>query len=387
MQEKFDNLHKFIANNYDLENLEAKLKEFNPFEVLKVDQYEIRHSNVISWLLNPSENHNLGDSFIKKFLAEVIINNENLETDFTVFNAQEISYHDFIIRREWKDIDIFITSKANKLAIIIENKIHATESKEQLEKYLKSVQVEYGNYEIIPIFLSLDGTEPSDNKYGTISYVQILYMLKFITSIQKENLSPKLYDFISYYLRTLEILTMEDKEIKLLCKKIYREHKQALDLIYEYAEENAFEESAKEFISGLEAVEIGIGGRSAGFIPKKIESIIKKVSEKSWGEGYPLVFWYTAKEEKLGLILEVGPFIDSNLRRNFLTHLKEHNFTIHDRSFIPGAKYTRIFTTYPKFQDWDDKESIIQKMDDLLNKSAKEAVNDIEKACSTFNWE
>ena len=30
--------------------------------------------------------------FIKKFLAEVIINNDNLETSFTVFNAQEISF-------------------------------------------------------------------------------------------------------------------------------------------------------------------------------------------------------------------------------------------------------------------------------------------------------
>jgi hypothetical protein len=387
MQEKFDNLHKFIANNYDLENLEAKLKEFNPLKVLKVDQYEIRHSNIISWLLNPSENHNLGDTFIKKFLAEVIINNENLETDFTVFKAQDISYHDFEIRREWNDIDIFITSKANNLAIIIENKIHATESKGQLEKYLNSVWLEYDNYEIIPVFLSIDGTEPSDKRYGTISYVQILNMLKFITSIQKENLSPKVYDFISYYLRTLEILTMEDKEIKLLCKKIYKEHTQALDLIYEYAEETEFEESAKEFISGLKAVEIGIDGRSAWFIPKKLESIIKKVGEESWCEGYPLAFWYTAQEEKLGIILEVGPFKDGALRRNFLTHLKEHDFTIHDRSFKPGAKYTRIFTKYPKFQDWDDKESIIQKMDDLLNKSAKKAVNNLEKACSTFKWE
>jgi len=182
----------------------------------------MRHSNIISCLLDPSENHNLGDTFIKKFLAEVIINNENIETDFTVFKAQDISYHDFEIRREWNDIDIFITSKANNLAIIIENKIHATESKGQLEKYLNSVWLEYNNYEIIPVFLSLDGTEPSDKRYGTISYVQILNMLKFITSIQKENLSPKVHDFISYYLRTLEILTMEDEEIKLLCKNLQR---------------------------------------------------------------------------------------------------------------------------------------------------------------------
>jgi len=57
-----------------------------------------------------------------------------------------------------------------------------------------------------------------------------------------------------------------------------------LDLIYEYAEETEFEESAKEFISGLKAVEIGIDGRSAWFIPKKLESIIKKAcSTFKWG--------------------------------------------------------------------------------------------------------
>jgi hypothetical protein len=387
MQDKYDNLHKFIANNYDLENLEAKLNEFNPFKVLKVDQYEIRHSNIISWLLNPRENHNLGDTFIKKFLAEIIINNENLETDINVFKTQEISFHDFEIRREWNDIDILLISHSNKLAIIIENKIHSTESKGQLEKYLNALHSKYASYEIIPVFLSLTGTEPSDKRYGTISYAQVLHMLKFITSIQKENLSPKVYDFISYYLRTLEILTMEDDKIKQLCKKIYKEHKQALDLIYEYVEETEFEESAKEFISGLKAIEIWIDGRSAWFIPKKIESLINKVGEESWCDGYPLAFWYTVQEEKLGIILEVGPFKDGSLRRKFLTHLKENGFTIHDRSFKPGAKYTRIFTKYPKFEDWDNKESIIQTMDDLLNKSAKKAVNNLEKACSTFEWE
>ena len=50
MQDEFANLQKFVANNYVLESLEAKLNEFNPLKVLKVDQYEIRHSNVISGL-------------------------------------------------------------------------------------------------------------------------------------------------------------------------------------------------------------------------------------------------------------------------------------------------------------------------------------------------
>jgi hypothetical protein len=386
MEDAFNNLHKFIANNYALENLEAKLSVFNPLKVLKVDKYEIRHSNIISWLLTPNENHNLGNSFLKKFLAEVIINNDHLETSFTVFNAQEMSYHDIEIKRERNDIDIFIVSRSNKLCIIIENKIYAKESKGQLKKYHNVVRKEYGDYEIIPVFLTLENALPSDNRYGVISYAQILHMLKFITSIQKENISIKVYDFINYYLKTLEILTMEDKEIKQLCKKIYKDHKEALDLIWEYAEETAFEESAQEFIQSIGAQKIHIDGRSAWFMPKELEINLEKVGEESWCQNYPFAFWFTAQEETLGIILEVRPFGSSSLRQSFLGHLKKHGFTIHERSFKPGAKYTRIFTKYPKFEDWDNKESIIQKMDELYTKSAKKAEENLLEACKTFTW-
>lgn len=387
MEDAFNNLHKFIANNYALENLEAKLNVFNPLKVLKVDKYEIRHSNIISWLLTPNENHKLGNSFLKKFLAEVIINNDNLETSFTVFSAQEMSYHDIEIKRERNDIDIFIVSHSNKLCIIIENKIYAKESKGQLKKYHNLARKEYGGYEIIPVFLTLENELPSDNRYGVISYSQILHMLKFITSIQKENISIKVYDFINYYLKTLEILTMEDKEIKQLCKNIYKEHKEAIDLIWEYAEETAFEESAQEFIQSIGAQKIHIDGRSAWFMPKELEINLAKVGEESWCQNYPFAFWFTAQEEKLGIILEVRPFGSSSLRQSFLSHLKNYGFTIHERSFKPGAKYTRIFTKYPKFDDWDNKESIIQKMDDLYTKSTKQTEENLIEACKTFTWE
>ena len=387
MQDAFDNLHKFIANNYALENLEAKLNEFNPLKILKVDQYEIIHSNVLSWLLTPNANHNLDSSFLKKFLAEVIINNENLETSLTVFDAQDISYHDFKIQREWNDIDIFLVNHTNKLCIIIENKIFAKESTGQLKKYYNKVKKQYNDFDIIPVFLTIENTLPSDNRYGVISYAEILHMLKFITSIKKENISRKVYDFITYYLGILEILTMEDKEIKQLCKKIYKEHKEALDLIYEYVEDTEFEGASQEFIQSIDAKKIHIDGRTAWFMPKEFMTIIKKVGEETWCNNYPFSFWFVAQEEKLGIILEVRPFNSSSLRQNFLKHLKKNGFTIHDRSFKPGAKYTRIFTKYPKFEDWDHRESIIQKMDDLYNKTSKKPMENLLNACRTFTWE
>jgi len=389
MQNTFNTLHQFIANNYNLEELEAILNVFNPLKVLKVDKYEIRHSNIISWLLSPNENHNMGSTFLKKFLAEAIINNENLETSLTVFNIQEMAYQDFEVKREWNDIDMFIVSHSNKLAILIENKVHANESKGQLEKYYNLVKNKYIDYQIIPIFLTLEGTLPSHNSYGVVSYVQILHILKFITTIQKENISNKVHDFINYYLRTLEILTMDDQNIKTLCKKLYKDHKEALDLIYKYAEDTEFEESAKDYFLTIGAQKIKIDGISAWFIPHDFHDNYKIISEELWCSGFPFAFWFIANKKKdtLGFIIEIGPMGSDSHRQNFLNHLKEYEFKIKNISLKPGAKYTRIFSKYKEFKNWDSKESIIQKMDELYSaNSSKKIEGNLLKACKSFEW-
>ena len=59
-------LTKFVVNNPDLERLEARLAEFNIFEVLGAVRQELRHSDFLGYLLDPAGNHNLGDAFLKK---------------------------------------------------------------------------------------------------------------------------------------------------------------------------------------------------------------------------------------------------------------------------------------------------------------------------------
>lgn len=43
-----------------------KERNFNAFEVLRYSDYEIRHSNVLAWLLTPGETHGAGDAFLKR---------------------------------------------------------------------------------------------------------------------------------------------------------------------------------------------------------------------------------------------------------------------------------------------------------------------------------
>ncbi len=47
---------------------EQQTPRFNPFDVLRYAEYEIRHSNVLAWLLTPGESHGLGDKFLRRFI-------------------------------------------------------------------------------------------------------------------------------------------------------------------------------------------------------------------------------------------------------------------------------------------------------------------------------
>ena len=387
MKENISKLQSFIANNNDLDSLEAVLNEFNSFNILGIAQHEIRHSNILSWLFDPNGNHNLGDMFLKKFLSEAIVTNENIDIKLNVFDIQMMTLRDALVKREWENIDLLIESKQNKLVVLIENKINSRESKGQLAKYYEIVRANYKGYNIIPLFLTLDNSPPSELVYGSISHAQILSIIKFIISIKKENISSKVYGFIQDYIKILEILTMENKEIKNLCKKIYKEHKNALDLIFEYAEETESANAAEEYLDSIDAEILFNSNAQSWFIPKEIRPHVKKIGLGNWAAEYPFAFWFAYFDDTISLILEIGPFVDESKRQLFLNHLKKHGFKIHDRSFKPGAKYTRIFSKYPKFEDWDSKEALINKMDDLFSKSAKEAYSKILKACKSFDWE
>ena len=64
-----------LVMDQDLEELENLLDEFNIFEVLGAVRVELRHSEFLAYLMNPQQNHGLGDDFVKKFLQKVVCTN------------------------------------------------------------------------------------------------------------------------------------------------------------------------------------------------------------------------------------------------------------------------------------------------------------------------
>ena len=53
-------LDRLLVDNAELEELSARLGVFNIFGTLRIEKPEIRHSNVLAWLLDPRGSHGIG---------------------------------------------------------------------------------------------------------------------------------------------------------------------------------------------------------------------------------------------------------------------------------------------------------------------------------------
>jgi Holliday junction resolvase-like predicted endonuclease len=391
-------LYSFIIDNPNLELLESNLNEFNPLKVLDVEKIEIRHSNVLAWLLNPNENHSLGDEFFKKFICDVINQNEEIETKLDIFEIHSKSFYNTIVHREYRvksgQIDILLEIPDSKIIVLIENKIKSKESKNQLKKYYDDISKKFKSYKILPIYLTLEGDDPSlYDIYCKCDYVCVLKNLKSIVDLKAKNLNPKVVDFLRQYLELLEEITMSDKKIEELCKKIYHQHKDAIDKINEYVTssfdlDQAIDEFMKQSENNNLVEEYRRSGSMFWFTTPSIRRYIPKV-ESNWVSNYPICFWFNFRQKRgrIGLVLEIGPFDKPDERLKFITYLKNKDIEVFnkitDKALRLESKYTRFFSLYMKFEDWDNQEKVFEKINQLYNhdktKKARESLDLIVK--------
>ena len=114
-------LEEFIVNNEKLEYLEDSIAEFNIFEVIGAVRQELRHSDFLAFLLNPSEKHGLGDKFLKRFLMNVLLYADNAPLSAIRIDIMDLS--NVIVERESQNIDILIHDEQVEFVCLIENKI------------------------------------------------------------------------------------------------------------------------------------------------------------------------------------------------------------------------------------------------------------------------
>jgi hypothetical protein len=107
---------------------------FDIFEFLKMSHREdVLHTPMIAGLLNPLGLHGLGDLFLRRFL-------DCLSCPELSLTRADPSDYDWVVKREHLvpggRIDILLLCPKKRIAIAIENKIRARESRTQLPCYL-----------------------------------------------------------------------------------------------------------------------------------------------------------------------------------------------------------------------------------------------------------
>lgn len=158
---------KKLLEDENAKALQTLLNDFNPFRVLGIETYEIRHSNTLAWLFDPAGSHKLGSAFLKAFLRSAAsIEGENAQQssvddwllsgsnqDFIVYrevtlsnlkaeyiSAPELQENDLRVPNDKKRRALDILIEGPRWQVAIELKIRASQSENQLDDYRKAIK-------------------------------------------------------------------------------------------------------------------------------------------------------------------------------------------------------------------------------------------------------
>ena len=241
---KLQALRDFATNNPDLQRLEellaeakARPAEFDLFEVLGLWWQEDIHSRMLTWLLGPNNTHGLGDYFLKKFLVESG-SQSAMDVAGDWANAES--------QREWYCVvdggagwlDILVVNRSKMFACAIENKVLSPEGGRQLTHYRRALETEYPGPDFTRryVFLSPRGMESQweeEREYWKpMTYTAILQLVEQTIDDNAVEMSEDVHVVLRQYATTLRRkIVPESNEIAELARKIYMEHREAIELI------------------------------------------------------------------------------------------------------------------------------------------------------------
>jgi len=343
-------LADFIESE-ELEQLEAFSGWFNVFEALGVVRSELRHSNFLAWLLDPSGSHGLGPAFLSLFLRHVSrkaredgVEGDGLPTPFDV-DAWDLSGAE--VRREWRNIDLLVLDPENGAVCVIENKVFSAEHSDQLRKYRRQVATAFRDYEHrLFVFLSPGGLDPSDPHYVALAYDDVSRLLDRLIGGRGASVGGEVLTFVKHYKEMIDRRLSSDPEIERICRQIYKAHRHALDLIFAHRPDVYGEthEQLKDLITADPDLDLDHSNKTyTRFMPKALDPYVPRDEPGHFNEGRVVVFEFENRPERpLHLKLEMTPGHDE-LRRPILDYAQAHPALFNSATQRSGKKWKKLW--------------------------------------------
>lgn len=228
-------LEQFVIQNDDLLRLEGLIGRFNIFDALSVSHVEIRHSNFLAFILDPAESHGQGQLFLKALLMDILRAAPIEKRPISPVDLDGDDLQGVRVRREWQSIDLLITCEHPRFLIAIENKIYATEHSDQLIRYTSTIEREFPGVPALYAFLTPDARVASHDQWVTYSYGEIHHVLSRVRDLYQSVIGDDVLVFLNHYLSLIGNRFMNDPAIDDLCRRIFKNHRRALQLIFERA--------------------------------------------------------------------------------------------------------------------------------------------------------
>ena len=208
-------------------------ENFNVFEIMHAQYDEVyTHSAVIAALLNPKGKHGCNTTFLKLFMERLV--EEHKESPATIVSLSNLSscnvqveYSIGPVEANYEyggRLDLVIETATHDKAIIIENKIYASDQPKQLYRYKSYAERKYksGNFSIV--YLTLDGHSPSEDSIKGDRYEMVKdhdficasyssFILDWLAACKEKAASiPTVRETITQYHKLISKLTHQDME-------------------------------------------------------------------------------------------------------------------------------------------------------------------------------
>lgn len=239
-------LEALLADS-DFIELSSRTKTLNVFEAVGATRQELRHSNFLAFLLDPSQPHGLDSDFLRGFLVNVT-RDRPLGSSLNSLEFRLMDLETVEVRREWRHIDLLILDEENRWVCAIENKVKSSEHGDQLDRYLETVSSEFSDFRSIYVYLTPDGAEPSNEAYIPISYEMVLDTVEIAERKRRDSLTERAAGILNDYQEIIRRYVVMESEVAEACRNVYRKHKEAIDLIVEHIP--SVMDIAKDYIEG-----------------------------------------------------------------------------------------------------------------------------------------
>lgn len=241
-------LNKLISRSNDLDKFKKITpRTINTLLASGMADREVKHCNLLAFILNPKSNHHQRGTFLKIFFEDFLSKNPDCGLDLcsTFF----LDYDEASVTTEYrirnKSIDIIISiprtsySEKNKkpLNIIIEAKINSAEGKNQTNSYKEIIDEHFFDGDNIFIYICKPSASPPESESFYIYTWHSIY--KLLKVFNENSESKKFKDLIDDYCELIEIKDMieseERQQLIEIAKKFYSENQDAIDFIMDVA--------------------------------------------------------------------------------------------------------------------------------------------------------